>query len=124
MRLATFCAALAVAAVSLSALGADYNRFGKGPTTLGLTPPGYSSSVGGAYVYRAPAPVVAKAPIVATPPVVAQAPATDGRRAFSAEPSTATAAPAAPAATTVTAREYNRFGKGPTTLGLTPPGVR
>ena len=24
--------------------------------------------------------------------------------------------------TTVQAQEYNRFGKGPTTVGLTPPG--
>jgi hypothetical protein len=142
--------ALVLVGLTASAVSAqEYNRFGKGPTTIGLTPPGYS--VGGGYtyqpVYRAPAPVVAatpadngrrafsQVPSAAAPaasatapcccgaPAVASAPAADGRRAFSAEPSPLVA-PAAPARSAVRAPEYNRFGKGPTTIGLTPPGVR
>jgi hypothetical protein len=142
--------ALVVLGITASVAGAqEYNRFGKGPTTVGLTPPGYS--VGGGYMYRpayrAPAPMMAAAPAengrrafsqepaAAAPsapeaapcnngaPAMATATADDGRRSFSAEPSTM-AAPVATAPRVFTAPEYNRFGKGPTTIGLTPPGVR
>jgi hypothetical protein len=125
--------------LTASAVAAEYNRFGKGPTTIGLTPPGYSTS--GGYIYSRqpvqPAPVVATVPATdgrrafsaepsAAPPAAA-APTTDGRRAFSVEPSTIQ--PAAPAvgvmaAPRASAPEYNRFGKGANSIGSTPPGVR
>lgn len=107
----------------------EYNRFGKGPTTIGLTPPGHGvNSNSRRPAYYAPAPVVATASAVMPAPAVATAPATDGRRTFSAEPSApGTLVPAAPAPAVrmggpVRAQEYNRFGKGPTTSGFTPPG--
>jgi hypothetical protein len=65
-----------------------YNRFGKGPTTAGLSQ-GYGSSSGGGYYYR---------PFVQPAPVIATVPATDGRRTFSTEPSTPAAAASAAAA--------------------------
>jgi hypothetical protein len=141
--------ALIVGALTAGAVSAkEYDRFGKGALSIGATPPGISSYSGG-YVYTrqyvqpaatvAPAPVVASVPATAdrrafsaepstpdcTAPAVAAAPATDGRRAFSAEPTTAQ--PAAPAVVPMARTrgigpEYNRFGKGPTTIGLTPPG--
>jgi hypothetical protein len=107
----------------------EYNRFGKGPTTIGLTPSGRgANSYSRGTVYYAPAPVVATVPVAAPAPVVATAPATDGRRTFSAEPSAPGAlAPAAPVPAMRTggafrAHGYDRFGKGPTTSGLTPLG--
>jgi hypothetical protein len=63
------------------------NRFGKGPTTAGLTQGYGGSSSQGYYVPRYVQPA----------PVIATAPATTGRRAFSAEP--AAPAAAAPATT-------------------------
>jgi hypothetical protein len=88
-----------------------------------------------ALVYAPPAPVVASAPAAdgrrafsaepsttpCTAPAVASVPATNGRRAFSVEPMTVQ--PAAPgvlpiARTRASGPEYNRFGKGPTTIGL------
>ena len=85
---------VALATLTTTAFAADYNRFGKGPTTLGLTPPGYSASGGYVYTrqYVQPAPVVATAPVAdgrrtfsAEPasPAVATAPANNGRRTFS-----------------------------------------
>jgi hypothetical protein len=118
-----------------------HNRFGKGPTTIGLTPPGFSTSGGTAYSrqYVQPAPAVATAPATddrrtfsaepsktdCTAPAAATASATDGRRAFSAEPSTVQrSAPAVGVMSTSrgSAPEFNRFGKGPVSIGLTPPG--
>src|SRR5438309_10311531 len=94
-------AMLAVSVLAVSVAHAqEYNRFGKGPTTVGFTPPGYgvTSSYSRGNVYYTPAPVIATAPVVANAPVVATAPATGERRAFSAEPSAPNAlAPAAPA---------------------------
>lgn len=125
----------AVVVMTVSTVHAqEYNRFGKGPTTAGLTPPGYgmTSQLRG-NVYFGPARVVAVSPgnVNSAPaPVVATAPATEGRRTFSVEPSAPGAsAPAAPAAPRTAAgysrvQQYNRFGKGSTTIGLTPPGVR
>lgn len=85
--LAVFVAVAALSAVT-ALHAADYNRFGKGPTTIGLTPPGFSTSSGSyarGRAYYAPAPVIATTP------------SNGERRMFSAEPS-APAAPAAPAA--------------------------
>jgi hypothetical protein len=65
-----------------------YNRFGKGPTSAGLSQ-GYGSSSGGGYYYRS---------FVQPAPMIITVPATDGRRTFSTEPSTpAATAPAAAA---------------------------
>jgi hypothetical protein len=123
----------AVVVMTASAAHAqEYTRFGKGPTTAGLTPPGYgmTSRLGGS-VYYAPAPVVATSRgnvNYAPAPAVATAPATEGRRTFSVEPSAPDALPpAAPTALRTVAgngraQHYNRFGKGATTIGLTPPG--
>jgi hypothetical protein len=108
---------LVLGTLTASSVAAEYNRFGKGPTTTGLTPPGYSTS--GGYIYSRQ--------YVQPAPVVATAPATDGRRAFSAEPSTTQrAAPAVGvmAMPRTNAPEYNRFGKGALSIGATPPGVR
>jgi hypothetical protein len=108
--------ALVLAMMTASAVGAaDYNRFGKGPTTIGLTPGGISTSGGN----------VSSRQSVQPAPVIATDPATDGQRAFSAEPSTVQ--PATPVVGPMTRRrangpEYSRFGKGPTAIGLTPPG--
>ena len=81
--------ALAIAAVTAAAMadqGSNVgNRFGKGPTTAGLTPGGGNYYSPG-NVYYAPAPVIATAPKVTPAPVVASVPATTGRRSFSAEP--------------------------------------
>jgi hypothetical protein len=118
-----------------------YNRFGKGPTTAGLTP-GYGGSSGGGYYYRSyvqPAPVIATAPATggrqafsvapstaqSAAPAVAATPPTNERRSFSVAPSTTQ--PAAPPVRVMSTprgsgQEYNRFGKGPTAIGLTPPG--
>ncbi len=99
------------------------NRFGKGPTTIGLTPGGGNYYARG-NVYYAPAQSVARAmmapaPAVATAPAIATAPATGERRSFSAEPAAPEAT--APAALGMpTARAFrgqgssveNRFGKG------------
>ena len=96
-----------VAAAVMTAAGAvdaqEYNRFGKGPTTIGLTPPGFSTtSYSRGNVYYAPAPMVAtsRENVNSSPaPVVATAPATGERRMFSAEPSAPSASvPAAPVA--------------------------
>jgi hypothetical protein len=123
--------AVAVMTASM-AQAQEYNRFGKGATTVGLTPPGYSvNSYSRGNVYYAPTPVVAtsRENVNSAPaPVVATSPATDGRRTFSAEPSAPSglvpSAAVAPMTRASGARgqEYNRFGKGPTTSGLTPPG--
>jgi hypothetical protein len=92
---------LAVGTLTASAVSAkEYDRFGKGPTTIGLTPPGYGASSSGGYFYSRQ--------YVQPAPTVATAPATDGRRTFSAEPSTpAAAAPAAAPAPVV--RYYYRW---------------
>jgi hypothetical protein len=129
-RLSMFFAVVVVTASVAHAQ--EYNRFGKGPTTAGLTPPGYGvNSYSRGSVYYAPAPVVAtsRANVNSAPaPAVATAPTTDERRSFSAEPSApgalVPAAPVAPmtAASAVRGQQYNRFGKGPTTIGLTPYG--
>ena len=123
--------AVAVMTASM-AQAQEYNRFGKGATTVGLTPPGYgTTSNSRGNVYYAPAPKVAasRESVNSSPaPVVATSPATGERRMFSAEPSAPSAlVPAAPvspmrAAGGFRGQEYNRFGKGPTTSGLTPPG--
>jgi hypothetical protein len=123
----------AVAVMTASAAHAgEYNRFGKGSTTVGLTPPGFGvNSYSRGNVYYAPAPTVAtsRENVNSAPaPVVANSPATGERRMFSAEPSAPSdlvpAAAVAPMtrAGVVRGQEYNRFGKGPTTSGLTPPG--
>lgn len=126
-------ALLVVGALTATVSAGDYNRFGKGALSIGATPPGVSSS--GGYVYSRqyvqPAPVAAAAPVVATAPgtdrrafsaepSTAQPPAAQSRRTFSAEPTIVSQA--APAVRTSRGTTYDRFGKGPTTVGLTPPG--
>jgi hypothetical protein len=121
---------VALATLTATAFAADYNRFGKGPTTAGLTPSGYGVSGGYVRQYVQPAPVVATAPVAdgrrmfsAEPaaPAVAIAPANNGRRTFSVEPSTVPAVGATPRAMS-SAPKYDRFGKGASTIGLTPSG--
>jgi hypothetical protein len=121
---------VALATLTATTFAADYNRFGKGPTTIGLTPSGYGVSGGYVRQYVQPAPVIATAPVAdgrrtfsAEPaaPAVATAPANNGRRTFSVEPSTAPAVGATPR-TMSSAPQYDRFGKGASTIGLTPPG--
>lgn len=121
----------ALATLTTTAFAADYNRFGKGPTTVGLTPSGYGVSGGYVRQYVQPAPVVATAPVAdgrrtfsaepAAPAVATTAPANNGRRTFSVEPSTVPAVAATPRAMS-SAPKYDRFGKGASTIGLTPPG--
>jgi hypothetical protein len=83
-----------VTGTALGDIGSNVNnRFGKGPTTSGLTQ-GYGGSSGGGYYYR---------PNVQPAPVIATAPTTTGRRAFSAEPTAPVAAPTTAAAPTTTA---------------------
>jgi hypothetical protein len=134
---------LGIALIATAVTAKAYDRFGKGALSMGATPPGVNTS-GGSYVYSRqyvqPAPVVATAPVnngrrafsVApstvqpAAPAVAANPPVNGRRAFSVEPlTTQTAAPAAGVTVRPGAvgQQYNRFGKGPTTIGLTPPGV-
>ncbi len=54
----------AVAVMTASVAHAqEYNRFGKGPTTAGLTPTGYGvNSYSRGNVYYVPAPIVATSP--------------------------------------------------------------
>jgi hypothetical protein len=101
------------------------NRFGKGPSTIGLTAGGGNYYSRG-NVYYAPAPSMAQN-MIAPAPAIAIAPATGERRSFSAEPAAPqTIAPAAVGMPTVGVFRNqgssleNRFGKGPTTIGLSP----
>jgi hypothetical protein len=130
---------LVLGTLTASAVAAEYDRFGKGALSIGATPPGVSTAGGYVYArqYVQPAPVVAAAPATdgrrafsaepSTAPPVANAPANDGRRTFSVEPSTT--GPAAPAVGVMRAPlrsspEYNKFGKGANSIGSQPPGVR
>jgi hypothetical protein len=89
---------LAVVIVAATAVhAAQYDRFGKGPTTIGLTPPGYSSGV---YVQNRQ--YVNRSMMVSPSPAIATVPGNGERRTFSAEPSTTPPAPpVAPAAPNV-----------------------
>jgi hypothetical protein len=119
----TLSVVLAVVAMTAAStvLGQSITQYGKAAWAAGTYPGGpnaarYYGNYGRSY---APARVYSAPVVAATPP-------TEERRAFSAEPATpdvaVSAAPVAPAARAVRAQEYNRFGKGPTTSGLTPPG--
>ncbi len=88
-------AALVVVGASAVHAG-DYNRFGKGALSIGATPPGVSQTYSNGSYY-------ARGTVIAPAPVVATAPATNGRRAFSAEP-------AAPAATAPAANPASAAG--------------
>jgi hypothetical protein len=115
-------AVLAVAAMTAASMvqGQSITQYGKAAWAAGTYPGGPNAA---RYYGRSYAPAR-----VYSAPVVASTPATDERRAFSAEPSapgapvSAAPAPAVRMGGAVRAQEYNRFGKGPTTSGFTPPG--
>ncbi len=129
--LAAVLAALAVTAAQAGSNTPNAIRYGKTAMTLGTWDGGPNQYQYGR-TYASPMTIASPAPAVAPAPVVATAPATDERRTFSAEPSTAVApAQSAPVAAPYMAPAtrgalrgpvYDRFGKGPTTSGLTPSG--
>jgi hypothetical protein len=122
--LAAILAAMAVTAAHAGSNTPNAIRYGKTAMTLGTWDGGPNQYQYGR-TYASPVVIASPAPVVAT------APATGERRSFSAEPSAAAApAPEAPLAaisapTTRRAARgpvFDRFGKGTTTSGLTPPG--
>jgi hypothetical protein len=125
--LAAVLAALAVTAAHAGSNTPNAIRYGKTAITLGTWDGGPNQYQYGR-TYAGPVTIASPAPVVAPAPMIAASPATGERRTFSAEPSAAAApAPAAAVVAPTTRRAvrgqvYDRFGKGPTTSGLTPSG--